>query len=143
MKAKVKSKKKVLVTGVFDILHSEHIKFLQKAEALGDYLIIGIESDQRVKKMKGEGRPINPAHIRQENLKKLKLTDQVFILPEKFDQWQDHLNLIKKIKPDFLAVSSHTAHLDKKEAALEAVGGKVIVVHQHNPAISTSKLLKK
>ena len=135
--------KKVLVTGVFDILHAEHIQFLQKAKKIGEYLVIGIESDVRVKKMKGADRPVNSQEKRVENLKKLNLADEVFILPEQFSKPEDHSALIQKIRPQFLAVSSHTKHLDRKRAIVESFGGTVVVVHQHNPKVSTTQLLKK
>lgn len=136
-------KKKVLVTGVFDILHDEHIKFLQKAKKLGDTLSIGIESDFRVRQMKGEGRPINSQSIRQQNLETLNIAQEVFVLPERFSKPEDHIALIQKIKPDFLAVSSHTKHLDEKRKILNECGGEVVVVHEHNPKISSSLILQK
>lgn len=140
---KINDKKVVLVTGVFDILHQEHEIFLQKAREQGERLIIGVESDVRVKKMKGVGRPINPQKKRVENLIKLQITNDVFILPEQFDKPQDHEALISKIKPDILAVSSHTMHLDKKTKIVEKYGGKVVVVHQQNPLYSSTKSILK
>lgn len=133
---------KILATGVFDVLHNEHIKFLNKAKQLGDYLIVGIESDLRVKKIKGSDRPINTQEIRKKNLEKLGIADEVFILPEKFSNPKDHEALIKKIAPNFLAVSSHTKHLNEKKAILNKFGAEVVVVHKHNPQVSTTKILK-
>jgi rfaE bifunctional protein nucleotidyltransferase chain/domain len=132
----------VLVTGVFDLLHSEHQLFLTKAKAAGDILIIGLESDQRVKRIKGHARPINPQEIRAKNLDKLRLADAIFILPEQFDQPTDHDRLIAALKPNILAVSSHTKHLESKQAILSKHGGIIKIVHPYNPAISTSKLLE-
>lgn len=141
---KLKDKKIVLVTGVFDVLHQEHIVFLQKAKKHGEHLIVGIESDVRVRKMKGEGRPIHPQNKRVENLIKLQIANDVFILPEQFDRPQDHEALISSIKPDILAVSSHTMHLDKKTQIVEKYGGKVMIVHQQNPLYSsTISILKE
>ena len=140
-KLRVAGKTIVLVTGVFDILHAQHIIFLEKARAIGDVLLVGIESDARVTKMKGAGRPINTADKRRQALQKLPSVTNVFVLPEDFNKPQDHIRLIETIRPSFLAVSSHTAHLDKKRAILEAVGGRVVVVHEHEPSISTTKLL--
>lgn len=131
----------VLVTGVFDVLHSEHIAFLNKAKAHGDLLIIGIESDKRVEQIKGKGRPIHTADDRVWALLKLGVSDQVFILPDSFATPDDHLNLIKAVKPNILAVSSHTKHLDKKTQILASVNGVVKIVHEHNPNISTTQIL--
>lgn len=137
------NKKIVLVTGVFDLLHDEHVNFLKKAKELGDKLVVGIESDKRVKEIKGLKRPVLSQEIRKKNLNALRIADEIFILPEQFNKPEDHFNLVKKVGAKILAVSSHTAHLDKKQQIMEKVGGNVVVVHEHNPAVSTSILLEK
>lgn len=137
------NKNLVLVTGVFDVLHQEHVNFLRKAKNLGDKLIIGIESDVRVKKLKGKGRPINSEEIRMQNLKNFNLAEEIFVLPENMDERKTQEAVIAKIRPDYLAVSSHTPHLKEKKEIIEKFGGKLAVVHEKNPAISTTKLLNK
>ncbi len=136
-------KKVVLVTGVFDILHSEHSLFLEKARALGDVLLVGIECDERVKKMKGQGRPIHSAVVRLGKLEKWGIAAAVFILPEEFDAVDDYRLLLNRLQPSLLAVSSHSPHLDSKRQLMAEVGGEVVIVHQHNPAVSTTILLEK
>lgn len=136
------SLKKVLVTGVFDVLHKEHLTFLKKAAALGD-LWIGIETDARVRHLKGEGRPINSQDVRQKNLENLSLAEQVFILPEEFSKPEHHRQLLLDVKPDILAVSSHSPHIDKKARLMQEIGGTLEVVHQHNPEISTTIILEQ
>lgn len=131
----------VLVTGVFDVLHVEHEKFLKKAKKLADVLIIAIESDFRVKKIKGEDRPLNSQVDRVKNLLKLGLSNNIFILPDKFSNKKNHLELIKTIRPNFLAVSSHTSHLDKKSEIMDMVDGKLVVIHQQNPKFSSTKII--
>jgi rfaE bifunctional protein nucleotidyltransferase chain/domain len=133
----------VLVTGVFDLLHQEHIHFLQKAKALADILVIGIESDLRVKQLKGENRPIWNQDKRQAKLLQLHLTDGVFILPEQFSSKQDHENLIAQLKPNFLAVSSHTLHQEQKKELVEKYGGQLKIVLEHNPEVSTTQRLQQ
>ncbi len=133
----------VLVTGVFDVLHEEHIAFLQQAKALGGRLLVGLESDVRVKKIKGPNRPINNQDLRQQRIVELGLADEVFILPEQFDSPDDHRALLQKLKPDILAVSSHTAHIDKKSRLMQEIGGKLEIVHRHNPAVSSTNLISK
>jgi len=133
----------VLVTGVFDVLHQEHLNFLKKAKAEGDVLVVGIESDVRVKQMKGEDRPLNTQDIRKYNLEQTKIPDLVLILPEDFSNRDDHEQLIKTIKPTVLAVSSHTSHLAVKQEIMSKYGGEVKVVHQFNPDVSTTQILKK
>ncbi|GEM_PF-198496 len=133
----------VLVTGVFDLLHHEHLNFLRKAKKTGDKLIVGLESDARVKQLKGKNRPINPENIRHEKLAQLNLADFIFILPDDFSQPAHHRQLIAAIRPNILAVSSHTKHLEKKQAILQEFGGRVEIIHQHNPGISTTLLIEQ
>ncbi len=132
----------VLVTGCFDILHSEHIKFLTAAKAVGDILLVGVESDQRVSQLKGLNRPVNSLKTRLKNLRQLGIADKVFSLPEKFSSPKDHLALINQIKPDILAVSSSTPHLATKRRIMKQFAGQVKIVLTHNPQISTSRMLK-
>jgi len=131
----------VLVTGVFDILHQEHLEFLRKAARLGQ-LVVGVESDKRVRQIKGEGRPINTQADRVRHLKETGLVNQVFVLPETFSSPDDHRRLLRELAPDVLAVSSHTAHLEAKTQLMKEIGGRVEVVHQHNPSVSTTQLLR-
>jgi D-beta-D-heptose 7-phosphate kinase/D-beta-D-heptose 1-phosphate adenosyltransferase len=132
-----------LATGVFDLLHEEHFIFLQKAKNLGDLLLVGLESDIRVRQMKGEGRPINKQEIRLENLQKSGIADFIFILPEEFSKPDDHRQLINKIRPDFMAVSSNTLFQAEKAKILAEFSAKLVVVHDFNPEFSSSKIIKK
>jgi rfaE bifunctional protein nucleotidyltransferase chain/domain len=133
----------VLVTGVFDVLHREHIAFLKESKKVGDVLIVGIESDRRVKIMKGEDRPINSQSKRKKALENFRIASRVFILPEVFFSPRDHRELILGIKPHLLAVSQHSPFLSEKQKILSEVGGKVLVVLKHNPEISTTKLIQR
>lgn len=132
---------KVLVTGVFDVLHSEHQKFLQKASRVGDKLIVALEPDSRVKKLKSHKRPINNQFIRQQNLRKFNFINQVLILPQDFDQEDSRLQFLQKIKPNILAVSASTPNLENKRKLMNQVKGRVVVIHPYNPKISTTQLL--
>lgn len=142
-KRKAKRQSLVLVTGVFDLLHQEHLNFLRQAKKVADLLLVGLESDVRVRKMKGEGRPINKQAERLVNLQKLQVADQVFILPEEFSKPADHQRLIEQIRPDFMAVSSNTAFKKEKEMILAQFGAKLVVVHEFNPEFSSTKIINK
>jgi len=133
---------KVLVTGCFDILHHQHFNFLNQAKKSGEILLVGIETSQRVKSLKGTGRPINSLKTRIKNLKQLGIADQVFALPKKFNTSTDHLNLLKKIKPDILAISSHTPNQKAKADLMKKINGQLKIVFPHNPHTSTSKVIK-
>lgn len=131
----------VLVTGVFDLLHEEHKRFLKKAKKVGDVLIVGVESDVRVKQMKGEGRPVNNQFRRLQAVTELNDVDLAFVLPEDFSTPAAHEQLIADLRPHILAVSSHTNHLENKQRILEKYQGKVKIVHQHNPDVSTTQII--
>ncbi len=133
----------VLVTGVFDILHREHLNFLRLAKAQGEKLLVGIESDIRVKQIKGFDRPVNSQQVRKAKLDDLGLADEVFILPEQFSQPEDHERLIARLRPDILAVYSHTPNLYKKRQLLKRYGGRVVEVLKQNPNVSTTLILEQ
>ncbi len=141
--AKSQDKTIVLATGVFDMLHREHIKFLEKAREAGDFLAVGIETDTRVKAMKPNGRPVNREQKRVEKLRQTGLPDAVFLLPEQFNNERQHRSLLKIVRPDILAASSHTPHLSEKKKLMEEIGGSLKVVHQHNPEISSTKIIEQ
>jgi rfaE bifunctional protein nucleotidyltransferase chain/domain len=95
---KVRGKKKIVFTnGCFDILHVGHADYLSKAKSLGDILVVGINSDASVRRIKGEKRPILPQQMRAYLLDNLKPVDYVVIFEE-----DTPLELIKAIKPDVL-----------------------------------------
>lgn len=139
--AKNQKKTIVLATGVFDIIHQEHVKFLTKAKAAGDLLIVGLETDKRVAEMKGEGRPVNSLITRIKNLQALCLADHVFSLPEQFNRQADWESFVQNLSPDIYAVSSHTNWLENKRTIMEKFGGQLVIVHQHNPKVSTTILI--
>lgn len=134
-------RKVVLATGVFDVLHSEHEKFLRAAKKEGDFLVVGLESDARVRRAKGPGRPVHPLRERIERLRRLGIVDEVFALPEPF-RAPDRQRFIRQVLPHVLAVSSHSPHLEDKRRVLRSVGGRVAVVLPHNPAVSTTQILR-
>ena len=93
---------KVWTNGCFDILHRGHIELFKYAKSLGDELIVGIDSDEKVKKDKGEGRPINNLNDRAFMLQSIKYIDRVI----KFDSTDELRRLVKDIKPDIMVIGS-------------------------------------
>jgi D-beta-D-heptose 7-phosphate kinase/D-beta-D-heptose 1-phosphate adenosyltransferase len=83
--------KRVFVNGTFDVLHLGHLAMLNYAKTLGDHLVVAIDSDKRVKRLKGPSRPINNVNERKVMLENLKAVDQVEI----FDTDEDLINIIK------------------------------------------------
>jgi rfaE bifunctional protein nucleotidyltransferase chain/domain len=94
---RIKGKTLVFTNGCFDILHSGHVAYLNEAKAQGDYLIIGLNSDASVKRLKGEQRPINKELDRKFVLENLKSVDCVQIFEE-----DTPLEIIKQICPQVL-----------------------------------------
>lgn len=92
-----KSEQIVFTNGCFDILHAGHIHLLTQAAALGDKLIVGLNTDASVKRLKGEGRPLQDERTRQTVMAALHCVDRVVLFDE-----DTPLNLIKLISPDVL-----------------------------------------
>lgn len=134
-------KRVVLATGVFDLFHTEHQGFLQAAAAEGDVLLVGLESDVRTRALKGPGRPKQSQDQRRQQVAKFPHVSNAFILPEAFSLPSHHRAIIEVLRPDILAVSSHSPHQDKKSALLKELGGELRVVYEQNPAVSTTQIL--
>ena len=94
---KTEGKRIVFTNGCFDILHPGHTRYLNEARESGDYLVVGLNSDQSVEAIKGKGRPINPQGFRAEVLAALECVDAVIIFDE-----EDPFNVIQTILPDIL-----------------------------------------
>jgi rfaE bifunctional protein nucleotidyltransferase chain/domain len=92
-----RNKKIVFTNGCFDILHLGHVEYLNEARALGDVLIIGLNSDESVRRLKGPDRPINNEHDRKSMLLNLRAVDCVQIFNN-----ETPLEIIKLISPDIL-----------------------------------------
>ena len=96
-KYRSENKKVVFTNGCFDLLHIGHVTYLEEAKKLGDVLIVGINTDESVKKLKGPTRPIQNENDRSEILAALKSVDHTILFGE-----ETPLDLIKQIKPDVL-----------------------------------------
>ena len=123
----------VFTNGCFDILHRGHIEYLKKSKELGTYLIVGINSDESVRRLKGKTRPINNQWDRKFMLEELRCVDEVIIFEE-----DTPYELIKKIAPDIITKGG--------DYNVEEVVGhdlaKTIIIPL-TEGYSTSKLLKK
>ena len=92
----------VIVNGTFDILHPGHVSMLNTARSLGDYLVVCIDTDRRVKELKGQSRPINDQIFRKVMLQNLKAVDIV----EFFDSQEELIKLFELYKPDIMVKGS-------------------------------------
>jgi rfaE bifunctional protein nucleotidyltransferase chain/domain len=132
-------KKLVFTNGVFDILHPGHVDYLTRARALGDFLVLGLNSDRSAKKLnKGPGRPLNDQHSRALVLAGLSCVDAIVY----FDEETPH-DLICALMPDIL-VKGKDYSVEKIAGAREVLarGGKVITVKLAK-GYSTTALVKK
>ena len=121
---RLKDEKTVFTNGCFDIMHLGHITILENAYHLGDHLIVGVNSDSSVKRLKGESRPIFPENDRARMLASLEFVDLVVIFEEDTPE-----NLIKILKPDILVKGED--YKDKEVVGrefVESYGGEVILL---------------
>jgi rfaE bifunctional protein nucleotidyltransferase chain/domain len=130
----------VLAGGCFDILHVGHVRFLSEAKKMGNYLVVLLENDKNVKKLKGKNRPIFTQELRAEVISALNCVDLVVLLPM-MENDNDYLNLVMKIKPDIIAVTENDPHVEKKKLQAEIVGGELRVI-PFVKTLSTSALAK-
>ncbi len=121
---KENGKKLVFTNGCFDIIHSGHIKYLTEARKLGDYLIVGLNSDSSVKILKGDERPINNEEDRAAVLCGLKAVDFVTIFDE-----ETPAELIREIIPNILVKGGdYTVETVVGADTVQNNGGKVIII---------------
>lgn len=133
-------KKIVLVGGCFDLLHFGHISFLKQAKSYGDYLVVALESDENVRRKKGEARPIHNQSQRKEMLEALNFVDEVITLPP-LHGYNDYLDLVRKIRPTVIAVTEGDPKISEKQQQADKVMAKLAVIPKiHTP--STSQLAK-
>jgi len=136
----IKNKNKTLVftNGCFDIIHRGHIEYLNEARSLGDYLIVGLNSDSSVNKLKGDNRPINNQNDRSAVLDNLKSVDYVVIFFE-----DTPFELIKKIIPDILVKGGDWKENDIVGADIVIGNGGIVKSLKYIQNYSTTALLKK
>src|SRR6266446_7917896 len=127
----------VLGNGNFDLLHVGHVRYLRGAKALGGKLVVAINSDDSVRALKGEGRPIMPAEERAEIVAALADVDAVVIFPE-----LDVRAIIREIHPDVQAKGTdYTAETVPERDEVAACGGRVEIVGDPKDH-STSELIR-
>ena len=135
---KTKGNKIVFTNGCFDLLHAGHLRLFREAKRRGDILIVGLNSDASVKKLKGPDRPLVPVKERAELLANLELIDYVVIFAEETPE-----NLIRAIRPDVLVKGAD--YKLRQIVGFKDVcnnGGEVVRI-PILPGHSTSKLIKR
>ncbi len=134
------NKNVVLVGGCFDLLHYGHISFLKQAKALGDYLVVALESDENVRHAKGDTRPIHTQQQRKEMLEAVSSVDEVILLPPMHSD-KEYFDLVTRIKPAVIVITEGDPVKDKKQEQANLAGAQLTVIPKiHTP--STSQLAK-
>ena len=119
-----RGRKIVLANGCFDFFHVGHIRYLAGAKALGDCLIVAVNSDEQVRKLKGRNRPLMPERERAEIISALKFVDYVKIFAEPTVE-----ELIRAIRPDFHAKGTdYTINTVPERDIVRELGGQVAIV---------------
>ena len=129
----------VFTNGCFDLVHAGHVRYLREARALGDRLVIGLNTDSSIRRLgKGQDRPIVPEDQRAEVLAALEMVDYVTLFAE-----DTPLDLIRALAPDVLAKGGDwTPETVVGGDEVRARGGRVVIIPYH-PGLSTTALLER
>ena len=127
--------KTVMVNGTFDILHPGHIALLNTARSYGDALVVAIDTDRRVKELKGSDRPINNQLFRRIMLSNIKAVDVV----ELFDSKEELIELMKRYQPDIYVKGSDWKH-DKESTAHQYC--KEVIYYDRIEEYSSTKIIE-
>lgn len=131
----------VIATGAFDLLHVGHLRFLEAARHMGDRLVVGVESDERVRRWKGPHRPILTQDDRCELLAALRCVDEVFVIEGERVDPAYYADLLAPLRATYLAVTADDPLLEEKRTAMAAVGVEVVVVTPRIENYSTTRLV--
>jgi D-beta-D-heptose 7-phosphate kinase/D-beta-D-heptose 1-phosphate adenosyltransferase len=126
----------VFTNGCFDLLHMGHVRYLQQAREIGSCLIVAINSDDSVRRLKGPGRPIIGQDERAEMLGSLECVDYVTMFDE-----DTPTELLELLRPDVLAKGGSTPHVVGREL-VEAYGGRVLTLELVE-GLSTTKIIER
>jgi len=113
----------VFTNGCYDLLHPGHVRFLESARALGDVLVVGLNSDASVRRLKGLTRPITPELERAEIMAALAAVDAVSLFAE-----DTPLEIIEALRPDILVKGEDWSHLVVGRDVVEKAGGEVVLL---------------
>ncbi len=125
----------VLTQGSYDMVHIGHARYLEEAKRHGDFLIVGVDSDEKIKHRKGPDRPVVPQEERLEMLTHLRCVDVVMLKELKDKKWQ----LIKTVRPDVLVATKETYNKSQLKE-LKKYCGKVVVLDPMATTTTSAKI---
>ncbi len=130
--------KVVLTSGSFDLIHLGHVKYLAKAKELGDVLVVGVDSDAKIRRRKGEDRPLVPEQERLEMLAHQRPVDLLYLKPDDEERWA----LIRAVEPDVLVLTADHGYSDSETAELDEIVGRIEIL-ERQATITTSERIRQ
>jgi D-beta-D-heptose 7-phosphate kinase/D-beta-D-heptose 1-phosphate adenosyltransferase len=130
--------KVVLTSGSFDLIHLGHVKYLMRAKELGDVLAVGVDSDAKIRRRKGEDRPMVPEGERLELLAYQRPVDLIFLKQDEEEHWA----LIKAVSPDVLVLTEDHSYGDDDLKALGELCGEIAVI-ERQASVTTSERIRQ
>jgi D-glycero-beta-D-manno-heptose 1-phosphate adenylyltransferase len=128
----------VLTSGSFDLIHLGHVKYLAKAKELGDVLVVGVDSDRKIRDRKGEDRPLVPEQERLEMLAHQRPVDLIYLKVDEDERWA----LIKAVEPDVLVLTEDHSYTQEEQALLSELCGDVAVL-ERQASVTTSERIRQ
>jgi rfaE bifunctional protein nucleotidyltransferase chain/domain len=134
---KLAQKRVVMTNGCYDVLHPGHIRLLEQARSLGDILVLAINSDESVQRLKGPGRPLFNAEQRTSLALRLEAVDAVTVFDEDTPR-----ELIAALLPDILVKGADWSHFIAGREEVESAGGQVLTIPLE-PGFSTTNIVQQ
>jgi D-beta-D-heptose 7-phosphate kinase/D-beta-D-heptose 1-phosphate adenosyltransferase len=126
----------VLTSGSFDLIHLGHVKYLARAKECGDVLLVGVDSDSKIRRRKGEDRPMVPQAERLEMLAYQRPVDFIYLKHTDDPRW----GLIKAVEPDVLVLTAGHAYSDEEQKALLEFCGRIAVVERQSDVTTSERI---
>jgi len=130
--------KVVLTSGSFDLIHLGHVKYLSRAREFGDVLAVGVDGDAKIRKRKGDDRPMVPQSERLEMLAYQRPVDLIYLKEEDEERW----SLIKAVRPDVLVLTADHSYTDEDQQALLEFVGRIEVL-ERQASVTTSERIRQ
>ena len=128
----------VLTSGSFDLIHLGHVKYLSRAKEFGGILVVGVDSDAKIRRRKGEDRPMVPENERLELLAHQRPVDLIYLKQDEDPSW----GLIKAVEPDVLVLTADHSYSPEQLTQLREVVGEIEVI-ERQAAVTTSERIRQ
>ena len=128
----------VLTSGSFDLIHLGHVKYLQKAKEFGGILVVGVDSDAKIRRRKGDDRPMVPQDERLELLAHQRPVDMIYLKGDDEERW----GLIKAVQPDVLVLTQDHSYSEADQRDLLEFVGRIEVVPRQ-ASVTTSERIRQ